>query len=461
MASYREPFVASGPLMWTSYNEHTQGNISCPRALGFSRFAEASHYVSTRAQTSEYQPSGACPISSTSPSLEKDYSLVEENTLTYVLKSLCLNLHHTSMLVNREEVRMRLVKNSQKLSDLMNLVYLFLLNPVYIEIEDSIPYVVDKVDPSSNMLSNYIGYGLVPGERPHAMNSSIDFVLKRLLPTGKVSQDMAFSTNTKQVATARRNQANLRIYYLDTADATGRRIEFKNTELVDTLTIFDKNYASTIANKTSNEYYFNQRIYMLLTNSKFPVFNIKFDLHLNQQTHAPLITGKKATLELLKIYMDHPEYVYSSTCPFQPLGGPKNNSIVSVVVEGNSNAPKAYKLSFVTGKNKNDCGYAANNDLEIELPYVANTERITIILTVTPYNKMVLAQWVEEGTSFFKFKRNEKCDTQNNFATLFNQDKTKAPVKVHNILAKYDQEYVRKVHYVHIGHMNYVNEVSL
>lgn len=459
LSSYRETFITQGPLMWTNFNEWKQGDTTCPRAIAFSKFAEATYHASLRSQLSGYQPSGACTLSSTDPTLEKDYALVEENTLTYVLKSLCLNLSHKQMFVSDNMVSLQLIKVSEKMSDLMNIIYLYVLNPVYIEVENSAPYVVDRFNPSSNILTNYKGPGIVREDANAGDGNVIAFLLRPLIPQGQHSKNAVFMDEKKPPQAATK-PINMRIYYLDNADATGRRIEFKNTELKDTLTIFDKNYASSIIDKTSNEYYFNQRIYMLLTNSKFPVVNIKFDIHLNTYNDSTRISGKNATLELMRMYMENPDYNYFA-CPFEPLSGTRNNNILSVVVQGYRNTPEAYKLSFVTGKNKTECNYHEKNQLEIELPYVGNTERISILLTITPYSKMMLAQWVENGQSYFKFKRNDQCDTNNNFAELFSQGKTNTPVKIDNILMKYDNETIKRVHYIHLGHLNYMDEFNM
>jgi len=457
-----EGYVSTSPLAWEEFNKL---NPACPRDLVFPKFIDAQYNASERAQLSEMNPTGTCDVSLTSPVLAMDYSIVEENTMTYILKSLCLNLNHdyvwrfanrhVAFRVPKPPKNMNIVPATYNASDLLPVLTLLALNPLYVEFDESIAYVLNKQIHSCNFVTNYYGNGLTSNQDTiQDRHFELHFIP---LLNGQQASNAVFSKRTKQVVESGNpnGKSNVRTFYLDGGDTSGRRLTFPNSTNQSKQLIFNKAYGNLP--KDSDAYFFSQRIFVMLTNGKYPIFNFKFDIHVNKQ-HEVTLSGQNRKQEIFKMYMEHPEYQYGS-CTFEPLGI-KNNNVVSAILEGYNTVRGSYKLSFVTGKNKTSCNYRSNdNELEIELPYVQNTERISILLSVSPTEKIVLAQWAIQGIKYVTFKRSTLCDNTSNFARIFT--KTDGVPRIENMYAEYDNNYVRSFDYIHLGHMNMMSEFTL
>lgn len=416
-----EAFAASPSAAWAPFNTFF---AKCPRHLAFSKFTDATYPVTERAQISPVPASGTCLVSTQVPNLPAEYAIVEEDTLTYTLQALCYHMpwqQRPTWTRKANTVTFQFPDTT-----IPSLLPLFLLTPLFIELADGALYIPDN---TTRVLSNLPG-ALAP-----------TLTLHRLIPRNQKSPSSLFTSPTASPSpSSAKNDA--RIFYLTPSNTAGRRLSFPNSELHNHFPLFDKNYNATISDKSSNEFFFHQRMHLLWSNEILPTLTFKMEILLPQA----LISKLTKPIQIFNAYADHPDFTFTSCDEFIPLAASqqKNNSIVSVLATSNG-------LTIATGKKSSIC-FDPISALTLSLPMLPNTERVLLIFTVAANNITAFAQG-HHTERFFTFKTHPHCSTANNLHLLFSK-----PTNMSNAFVQYDPAIVRKLHWAHLGHINYLEE---
>lgn len=453
---------------------------SCQRNLEFTSFASNTYTAATRASRSDLKTSGSCPINIKVPILSIDMAKIEENRMSYLLKYACVNLSYKVIDIDTANKNNNVViyvdNNDASIDNAINLLYLFLLNPVFVEFEGSDAYVPDYGALNKNAASFYTNFntGKILQNRS---DFDIACSFKRLLPGGASSKNATFfykdfAKLDNIVKNPQNGFINAKIFYLDKDNSVaGTRRYLEDDYLnqrannIGVIPIYKKSYLNSV-DKQTDEFYFHQNFYTLITNSQSPAISFKFNIAL-PQTDVTKYVNKH--VEIMKVYMDTTTGKYSRCSNFEPIGK-NNHNILNAVVSGFPNIRDTFLLTFSTSDNgyNQPCspGILVNKKadtssiLQVELPFSPNSEQISIILTITPFEKIVLCKWKFDKNNYFIFKRSTGCSSKNNMYKLFSQRSaaTSSPLENEDILMNFDPKCIQNVRYVQLGHINYIDE---
>lgn len=447
-------------------------NPTCKRDLSFSKFVDAVFKASDRATISSYKSKGTCPIDMSKPYLSPDMSVVEENTFSYVLKSFCILMNYKAFNItpNADQVQIVFRNNQNSLDDSVNLLYFFLLNPVYIEFETSDAYSPaydissrTKMSMKSFYLTNYRG-GQILQDSP---DEDVVVSFKRLVPPNVNIANPTFNYKlnnatipelTTIIDTPQNGSVNVKVYFLDDQcpPTAGRSvyIPYSATNRVGTVKIFNKNYTNDME-VYMDSFYFNQKIFILLQNSKFPVMTFDFEINV---TKTKLQNQGSNLVEVYRVYMDTDIGKYSFPQTWvKPMDTVNNMNVLSCLVQSYGSSYNNFLLRFVTGANQDNKELLFQNAMVVELPFAEVHERINVTVTVTPTEKITLCRWTINGNDMYVFKRMADCSTNNHFARLFNQSQG-AVKKIGDMYVKYDTQFVTNTFNARLGYMNYLDK---
>lgn len=489
---------------------------SCPRKIAFTNFVTQTYNASERSITDISSKTGDCPIRASGGAVTPELSEVEENKIPYSIKSICIKLKYE--IFDRDDsnneslVSLYLVNDGTQIDNSINLLYFFLVNPIYVEFEGSTAYVPEYddtkgIDPSYYTTSFYTNFNSGPILKNKSTNR-IPFALRRLIPYNSSSKNATFdytdkSLPLKQTVLNRMNSSvNARVYFLESqlVQTTGlyRSLDqvYKRDSEIGVMKIYNKNYQVDIK-PTVDEYYFHQKMYVLLQNSLQPIMTFKFELCVPVERYEKLVN--KST-EVFKVYIDTNLGKYTD-CPHFKTIDVNNNNILSASVSTKqwlnkqdqenisvkqamsrdksvANKPECnlekkkfvlqqsdkydvtYLLKFTTSNNKDNksCSFENEGELLIELPFASTNERISVVVTVSPYEKIALCKWNANGQEYFTFKRTPKCQSNNNFFNVINQRSLNKEIINENINLAYDTSYIANINYVQLGHKNYLKD---
>ena len=491
---------------------------SCNRNLEFTNFVNQKYTASQRALSDYNNGRGSCPTSLSQAEYTPELSIIEENKISYSLKTICIRLNYEifdiDMFNGSNNVSLYLLNNgTESIDNFVNLLYLFLLNPIYVEFENSTAYVpnYDSSRSGNNSVltsSFYTNYdrGLILKD---TSKSKIVMAFKRLVPANSNGINATFKyENTPELSNIITNHnsgtVNTKVYYLESQDmrSSGTKLNiekyYKKDNKTEVITIYDKNYQS-IYQPNTEDYFFHQKMYVLLQNSHSPIFTFKFEICINVENYKNL---QNKSVEIFKVYINTnigryincPNYQEIDTKNHNVLSGaiysrfgvqqqkPTQSLSIKKAMERDEDplpvcqAPKkkknpwdiefkkefdtTYVLSFSTSNNKtaDTCSGDQSGNLEIELPFANNNERTVVVVTVSPYEKIALCKWKIEDKEYFTFKRTEKCNTNNNFFNIFSQRSNNREVINENVKLAYDTSYVTKLNYVQLGHKQYLGD---
>jgi len=137
-------------------------------------------------------------------------------------------------------------------------------------------------------------------------------------------------------------------------------------------------------------------------------------------------------------------------------GDPINNvfSLVLKPIDCNK-----YNLMAITGVG-NTCNQNPedSNNTYLELPY--SSETVNIILTVSPYEKILAAHWnIRDANKQIRISRRRTCTPTNNFYKLFVDGERNESTALDNMYLKYNTKFVDTVSWVKLGYVNIHNEI--
>lgn len=497
-------------------NQYLKGK-SCNRKLEFTNFVNQTYNASQRSLSDHVRGRGSCPSSLSQADATPEMSIIEENKISYRLKTMCIRLNYEIFDVdkfnNGNLVSLYLDNSSERIDNFINLLYLFLLNPIYVEFENSTAYIPEYDDSAggnqqiftSSYYSNY-DRGLILNNKS---KTKIPMAFKRLIPANSTSKNSTFNyveapELTDLIVNKDGGSVNAKLYYLESQDmqTTGIKMSldkyYKKENKTDVITIYDKNYQSTY-DSTTEDYFFHQKMYVLFQNSHPPIFTFKFEVCITIDNYKNL---QSRSVEIFKVYIDTELGKYISCSGYEPIDT-KNHNILSGSIYSKYGVQKpkkekktmsiqqamerdddsqsectmkkkksiwdieerkpfdtTYILSFSTSNNKtvDSCSTDPVGNLDIELPFANANERVIVIVTVSPYEKIALCKWKMEEKEYFTFKRTQKCNTNNNFFNIFSQRANNKTAINENVKLAYDTSFVTKLNYVQLGHKQYLSD---
>lgn len=464
----KESFANSTTLPLAEYNALMVGS-NCMRDMEFINYATAKHNVSERSVVSPYARS-TCTVSLREQQLPEEYSVIEENSIKYAIQMMCMQPRFTNVyLTTRPEHIVFTFKNESQ-DDVSNLIAIYLSNPIYFEFENSSPYVPVYMANSSYYKSFNTGRIF----NQEKSGNTIQCAFRRLVD-GPVTANEAFKYPKAQEPMQTLRQAlldktdnvkvlDMKIYYLDPKDAQTSGIvmslanQYKSSPKIGTMKVYRKNYIASL-DKSSDAFFFNQKIFIMLQNASMPIFTFTFDINIPDNAYESILNKQT---EILKVAMDVPLERDQSSCGFNfaPLDGKGNGNILSCTVYSVNLRQETFVLSFLTPNMSASgaCFFPESSALRVELPFANDIQRTRVVITVSPYNKICFCKWKKNGVDAFVYKRTQVCDPNNSFRQLLQRKSVGGTLVNEDINLIYHTNYVADVQRVQLGHVHYLDD---
>lgn len=463
----KELFLNDDQMKLISLNKlsSTSNNTGiCGRNLVFPHFKDATILASERAMPDSSitsNPIGTCRFNK---DINDSYSIIYENGLFYNLKSACikLNLNDIAVFNSGTEVILDVKGDNAKL--------LYLLNPLWVEFIPSsdrttLAYTLKHTTPlyTNQTATQKMYFNCLVSYNKGASDNLFNY--KKLSPTQT-------ELNQQDVSTCKSSgNINIKVYYLDDLSANfqsiGRSLSLENLNLLATnnnsiYKIFDVKYDKILNQVRQKEIYeFMNNINLMYKNFTTPVFTFDFSIITN-----PI----KKTEQIMHCYMDNDVGEYNA-CKILDNSPKKVNNICMFTLTPNQTGSI---LKCFTGTTNGDCGsdesiLISKEDtpiLELNLPLMSNDVRITIMATITPYNRILYAEWNDIYNKDSKkqcgFVSNQSCNkrvSQNALYNLFAERTNRA--QINNIYINCNENIVSKVNGVYLGYKNIYNSKYL
>lgn len=428
-------------------------NNICARNVAFKTYPNLKHSASVRSiPDNQRQYKVSCPVINSSQQINKDYNTIVENGMLYGLYNTCISLDYNNYSLNSETGVITFNFSNKTEYDFKTLSYLYLLNPLYVEINGSEQYypVFTNVNTFTNITKDSLNLPLLQ----QYIADNVNFQFSKVLPAANTATNTTFPKTSVPLSSVL-NQSNkhvpIKLFYLDqltNQQATGRSMKLMYDQQNGKTTIYQTDF-SLKNDVNSNEYNFMNKLFILYVNKLQPVLTFSFTINVNE-SHVK----KSEKTEIMSLYMENNKVGFMRSCDYAMVNSQKINNMVSIWKDVNPAFPSSFKLVF-SSPNGDTCSVnpADPNNLQIELPVVQTVnEKIRIITTVSPYEKIVLAIW----DRYFIFRRSGTCTKANNFATLWSQ----AEKTMNNINLQYDTNTVKELTDVTLGYVNYLNYVK-
>jgi hypothetical protein len=444
-------------LPLTEFNNH---NRACARDLVFTKTVDKAYNAAQRAMASKEEALGTCQVNISTNTPSPELALIEENTFSYILKSVCVTLNYKSLNIENNKITITFRNDGDKTDDTVRLMYLLFLNPVFVEFNGSDAYVPDytatKTDPD-----NAHGFYYTNFKGGRILNNSsateLTMVFKRLVPSGHSSTTAFRYQGIKPLQNTLNpsKTINATVYYLDTecnlAAGVSMKIPYETAQPVNSVKLFNNRYSVEIP-VSNNDYYFHNKMHTLLQQKKFPVITFEFDINVPKSKYNEM-AGKH--IEIFNVYLHNIHRYGYCWGGYKPLDDNKNYNMLATILDAQSD--QTYILAFITSGHGDGatCWHDMKTHLNVELPFVDQNERISITLTITPTEKIVLCKWTQESQQYFIFKRTATCNDNNNFAKIFREKD--GPSHIDDIYIKFPTEYVKNTGTVYLGHTNYLH----
>lgn len=404
-------------------------------------------------------PIGTCRMQNTENNINDSYSIVYENGLFYSLRKACIKLYVSDISIpepNHLVIRFPFEKGEE----INNLVLLHLLNPLWIEFVPNqkritLAYVLKNTEPVST----------VSPKRAHTAHfypllsyneGSIDDLFNYRQLSASQSE---FDYNDAQECN-RQGYVSMYVYYLDdipsSFQTTGRYMEpvYDNSG---TCVIFDPNFDKTIDKiKQKQTYEFMNNINLMYKNYTVPVFTFEFDI----------IVKPGMQQAIAQCYMNNSVGKYTSCDdPVNNIGDKINNIFMMMMLD----SPNGVTLTCFTGYSFGWCGSNQTGMVSegsplgrLDIPILSEGTRVNIMVTITPYNRVLYAEWKDtnkkDAIKKCAYVNNQSCAknaTDNALFKLFS-DKSEANRKpLKEILFKYHTDIVKGVNKVSLGYKNF------
>jgi len=485
----------------------------CGRNLVFPYFSKnvlpASHRALVDNSVVQTTPHGLCRIdvTNTNNELNESYSIVQENSLFYNFKKVCLGFRIKDIYYDSELDTVFVTFLKERDTDIDNLGSFILLNPLYIEFavdasHDTSGYRIayEQFHANKNLNTNertwkfsnlYTGSNTlkIPFKSISNKNSeSVDrlFNYKDLSPNQKLLSNADINYLKTISSSSDSRVLNMKVYFIDKLVSSfqniGRTLYLdydKSTKTNGKAIIFDKTYQKTYGTDQA-KYEFMNNIALMYSSYVYPIMTFDFDINVTKEN----LNGNKQML--CKVYMDNSLGIYGSCMNINDnSGGGNNNNIFAVSFEPDtaSGGPNisSYYMNVFIGQDGN-CNNG--NRLSIQLPYLRENNNIQITLTVSPNEQLVLARWKDSQSNdvlkkYIYGKKNDCGDNpsynpaniidpntkqearvNNNLYKLFVQNIGESRIPLANIEMAYDKTYMKNIKTCTLGYVNLLNNLN-
>lgn len=456
----------------------------CGRNIVFPYFSRNNFTASQRAMNDSIIassiPPGKCRIDAVNGIVDESHSIVHENSLFYNLKYSCLAFRIDNyQIYNGTDVHLTFKTNT--INDIQNITNLLLLDPLYIEFGIN----SERTSRAYRLVYNN-NFWFTNSDNIRQYNNTYGPLVFKLIEE-KGSCDKTFSyaqyspknipitvTDLNTMKRYDNGILNMKVYYLDKLYSSFQNIGRKIKTVYNPqglINVFEKDYNKYFSDSYSTQLYeFMNNIALMYTNYVYPVFTFNFSINL---TTANINNTRSDNSVIWKVYMNNNIGRYDY-CDSSDIGMNTNNILsASVIKVGN---PRLYYLNFYTGAGNNCKTYG---NLQIYLPYLTANNYINITVTVSPNEKVVLAQWqdVNSGdvSKKYVFAKQKYCSassydvcTQNkendnvssNLYDLFTKNTGNSRSPLENIIMNYDTNFVKDVQSCSLGYVNLLNEFN-
>lgn len=403
----------------------------------FENNVDSSLEVSKRASISTNLVQGSCRV----PFIETaniEFSDIKDYETGYKLKTTCLTLPVRKMQnIGRHNFKFELINNLNQ-----NTLAFVLLNPLFIEIEDTEAYVPFIV----NQLTNW-------NFDADKLPKNLIINCTQLIDSKDFRKPLKYLRNLDIIKSNLNKNKDIlldtRLYYLEEKEHSfqnGRRISFKNSQNMNRFNVFNPLYAEY--SKESELFNFNQHLETILHSGSKPIFNIKFDLNMSEKSRILNNNSK----ELISMYMDIPDYdsCLNNNTSYQLLPS-SNRNIFNIIVDFHQDR---FTLNIITTPIK--CDKLDNyNKLSVDIPYQKDNTLISCFISVSPFEKKLLVSWKPEVVKYFIYNKSkiDNLNVDNTFNNIFSQNPDSV-IKKGKIDMVIDNNYIKKVDYIQLGHMN-------
>lgn len=433
------------------------------------------------------------------------YSVVRDNFMFYSLKRACLGMKYQNISY-RDKNRVSITFSTDTAEDAKNVMYFIMLNPMFVEFNvDSVrttvayypifhntaeslrgdPLRAEKVFRYSNYDKTLVSrYTTLP---VMIKNPTITFDV--VLPIENRGRDSLFNyfsdanpyvtlQNLNLDVTNKNKIINIQMYYLDDNIPTsyqniGKQLAhpqggdlFTVPHLVANnkkdLLVFRVDYSDRYGQNSSYKeaFEFNNNINVFFKNYLQPVFTISMDLQVTDLNVYGQIDNQN--IVIARMFMNNGYGQYNGcTSISRELDGVQNNNIFMVVLEVGKNDNNAYNIAIVTGKD-NSCNYPSNDqsNISLTLPFLSGYQRVRLIFTITPNEKIATAFWKDSNTGLTNvmLARSTHCGDDLNMGRLFKQNPRIAPIN--NIIMNVDKSVVSQVNSIALGYKNLITEIE-
>lgn len=486
----------------------------CGREIVFPNFSSinlASQRAANDPDITRNVSHGNCntPLNNEGTSKGSDtYSVIKDNYIFYSLKRTCIGMPYKSIAVNGNRVAITFNTQKRHKGDPNSILYFMLLNPLFVEFNFSsnkttvayYPVFHNNIgelntDPRASAKEfRYSNYNKTINSKYQSIqaeeNPTIYFDV--VLPREDKGKDSLFNYFTNDSPYVYLNDLNyppsgnisVQLYYLDDNIPTsyqnvGKTLThpqggnlmnvpylFANYQANKTdLLVFNTDYVNKYSQNSAYKdiYEFNNNINVFYKNFIQPVFTISMDLQVTEKTKREI---QNNNIVITRMFMDNNFGNYnSSTCNniTKELGSVTNNNIFMIVLElGNTNH-NGYSLSLVLGRDGN-CNYnipfTDKSNVKIVLPFLKDTQKLRITVTLSPNEKIVTAFWKDPESYDPKvsISRSTYCGEDLNLHRLFRQKPRQATIG--NIKMNADNAIVSNLNYIALGYKNLASEYT-
>jgi hypothetical protein len=414
------------------------------------------------------------------------YSIVKDNYIYYTFRKLALDLHYSEVSVAGSKASFKFTPKNETLAEAIT--YFVLCKPIYVEFHNSIAYHPifsnDHAMSTIGQVFRYTNYDMHLKPRGNSLQThkqQLVLGFEPVFPKHEMRNAGVFNYGNdaftiEDLKLQRNNsQTKMTCYFLDdniplslqnvgktmSRDGYANLFEDNSANAKNEIIIFNKDFARIYQNNSDFKeqaiYEFNNNINVFFRNFVVPTFSFCFDIE-------PFAVRNDTNTMAVTVYMDN-NYGNYSVCQ-NVVGMPKNNNIMSLIIESGNKEHNAVNLVLTTGRGQNNCNYpfSDNSGVAVTVPRLVEKKLLRVIVTVSPNEKIIAAFWSEpERTSqkFVAFASSKHCANDLNLWKLFKEGENSGrerTINIANIVMARNAAVLKSCKYVKLGFVNIMNE---
>ena len=474
-----EGFQSTAELPLTVFN-------TCGRNIAFLK--SGVNLASSRAVYTEYNNqnniSNHVPLSKDSSHVDHaTYSIIKDNYIYYTFRKDVRDFYYKNMTFDgNNKVTFAFHPKTETFGD--SIIRLVLSRPLYVEFENSIAYhpifSMNNAMSTVGQVFRYTNYDISLTSRGKVLpthRESLTLSFESVLPKHEMRNGGIFNYGNNALGVenlrlpAGDGQTKMTCYFLDddislSLQNVGKKMSrdgdtdlFENNGSVakNEIIIFNKDYAriyqSTADFKEQAIYEFNNNINVFFRNFVVPTFSFSFDIE-------PFNVAPNTNTMAVTVYMDN-NYGNYSVC-HNVVGMPRNNNIMSLIIESGDKTTNAVNLVLTVGRGENNCNYpfSDNSGVALTVPRLDDKKKLQVIVTVSPNEKIIAAFWTEPdrtSTKYVAYASSKHCVNDLNLWKIFKEGENSGrerTVNIANIIMARNPKVLTACKYVQLGFVN-------